>query len=233
MKSPRPGGRTPSQAPPRPARQSTGPRKARAGRTRDRILAAATELFAQQGFAAISVRDIARQCGVNLPTIYHYFGGKDGLYDACYKATFEAAADALRTAITEAPSAELRIRNFTVKLCEIFMRDHSFRRLLQREFLREEHRPIAALTTHHFDHEFRLLTAAIVELYGPEQSMERCFSIYGLALGLILMRRIGELAGMNPSIGANAQLMADYVLGIVLPARSGGGGLARRARRRP
>lgn len=202
--------------------------KPRASLSRERILSVATEMFAARGFAAISIRDIAQACGVNLPSIYHFYGDKDRLYDACYRATFEAAAAVLHEAVSDAVTPEQRIDDFTVKLCEILMKNHNFRRLLQREFLREERRPITVLTTHHFQREFKLLTEAIAAIYGRNQAMERCFAIYGLALGLVQMRRIGELAGMDKAISRSARNLATHVLSIVLPAKLRSGSALRR-----
>lgn len=202
--------RTSARATPRGKSPHALPSKAR-------ILEVAATLFGERGFAAISVRDIARECNVNIPTIYHFYGDKQSLYDACYKATFEAAAQTLHDAATQPGTASERIRRFTVELCRILMENHNFRRLLQREFLREERRRITTLTTHHFQDEFRLMTAAIAELHGEAQAMERCFSIYGLALGLLQMRRIGELAGMDKGLAATPENLADHVLQIVLP----------------
>jgi len=50
--------------------------------TAERILKAASKLFAQKGFANVSVRDICRETGTTAPVIYYYFGSKKGLFDA-------------------------------------------------------------------------------------------------------------------------------------------------------
>jgi len=44
-----------------------------------RILAAAISLFAQKGFAAVGVREIAGEAGVNIAMISYYFDGKVGI----------------------------------------------------------------------------------------------------------------------------------------------------------
>jgi len=51
-------------------------------RTRGRILAAATAIFAEHGFAGARVEAITSAAGVNMRMIYHYFGDKAGLYVA-------------------------------------------------------------------------------------------------------------------------------------------------------
>ncbi len=47
---------------------------------RERILRAARSLFAQNGVAATSTRDIAQKSQVNLALINYYFNNKEGLY---------------------------------------------------------------------------------------------------------------------------------------------------------
>lgn len=50
--------------------------------TRERLLAAATRLFAQHGFGGVSVRDIARAARANVAAVNYHFDGKLGLYRA-------------------------------------------------------------------------------------------------------------------------------------------------------
>ncbi len=52
------------------------------GTTADKILHAASRLFAEKGFANVSVRDLCREAGTTAPVIYYYFGSKKGLFDA-------------------------------------------------------------------------------------------------------------------------------------------------------
>ena len=57
-----------------------------AGATRQRLLAAATDEFARYGIAGARVDRIAAASGSNKAQIYHYFGSKDGLFDAVFSA---------------------------------------------------------------------------------------------------------------------------------------------------
>jgi AcrR family transcriptional regulator len=57
--------------------------------TRDAILAAARDQFADRGFDGASVRQIATSAGVDPALVHHYFGTKDGLF----LATIEAPMD--------------------------------------------------------------------------------------------------------------------------------------------
>ena len=48
--------------------------------TSDRLLAAATELFARRGFEGTSIRQIAERAGANVAAGHYHYGSKQGLY---------------------------------------------------------------------------------------------------------------------------------------------------------
>jgi AcrR family transcriptional regulator len=47
--------------------------------TRERLIAAAREVFSQQGFQGATVREICRRAEANVAAVNYHFGGKDGL----------------------------------------------------------------------------------------------------------------------------------------------------------
>jgi AcrR family transcriptional regulator len=51
-------------------------------RTREAILDAATVAFAQQGYHAVTVKDIASAAGYTAPSLYNYFDGKEAIFAA-------------------------------------------------------------------------------------------------------------------------------------------------------
>ena len=53
-----------------------------------KILDAAETAFADGGYNGASMRDIVRGAGVNLATVYYYFGSKNGLMEAVLKRRF-------------------------------------------------------------------------------------------------------------------------------------------------
>ncbi|GCE29518.1 TetR family transcriptional regulator [Dictyobacter alpinus] len=54
----------------------------RAHETRQLILQVAQRLFMQQGYSAVSTRDIAAACGITQPALYRHFATKQELYVA-------------------------------------------------------------------------------------------------------------------------------------------------------
>jgi TetR/AcrR family transcriptional regulator len=60
--------------------------------TRAAVLDAAERLFAEEGFAATSMRDISTASGISHPLIHHHFGSKESLYAAVKRRLVEGYA---------------------------------------------------------------------------------------------------------------------------------------------
>ncbi|MGX7827241.1 TetR/AcrR family transcriptional regulator [Actinokineospora sp. 24-640] len=84
-------------------------RMPRAERERQ-MMAVAEEIFAERGYLATSVDDIAERCGVSKPMIYEYFGSKEGLLVACIRAARTELARATTEAVVGARTAEEALR---------------------------------------------------------------------------------------------------------------------------
>jgi AcrR family transcriptional regulator len=67
-------------------------RRPGAGGTREAILDAAREHFAEHGFSDTSVRAVAARAGVDPALVHHYFGTKDGLFAAAMELPIDPAA---------------------------------------------------------------------------------------------------------------------------------------------
>ena len=59
-------------------------RAAGAADTRDLILDAAEDLFSKHGFYGVTIREVAREAGVDTALVHYYFGAKRGLFDAVF-----------------------------------------------------------------------------------------------------------------------------------------------------
>lgn len=60
------------------------PAKALNSDTKERILAAAEKLFAEDGFARTSLRGITVEAGVNVAAVHYHFGSKEALLEALF-----------------------------------------------------------------------------------------------------------------------------------------------------
>ena len=64
--------------------------------TIERMLEAATKLFAQRGFSGVSVKELAEAAAVNIASISYHFGGKEKLYMAVMERQFAAIDEILQ-----------------------------------------------------------------------------------------------------------------------------------------
>lgn len=56
---------------------------------RANLLGKAFEIFSDRGYAATSMRELAKGLGVSTGTLYHYFGGKDDIFEQMVSWTSE------------------------------------------------------------------------------------------------------------------------------------------------
>jgi AcrR family transcriptional regulator len=73
--------------------------------TRQRILQAAAQLFAEQGYARATTRALAAAAGVNEVTLFRHFGSKKNLFAAVIE---EYAAPGLDAALQVSPTGDYR-----------------------------------------------------------------------------------------------------------------------------
>ena len=100
--------------------------------TRDRILDAAETLFAQDGYAGVSVRQIMSQAGADVSLAYYHFKSKRDLFDQVMLRRAEHLNDIRLEALEavekrhpdDAPTVEEIIGAFTNPLLDLLATDH-------------------------------------------------------------------------------------------------------------
>ena len=108
--------------------------------SRERILAAALEVFAERGFDGARTRDIAERAGANLGLIKYYFDGKEKLWKAAVARAFaplqEDLAEVFQTGSDESERLQLLVRRFV----GFVAREPAFMRLMNDEGKRDSPR---------------------------------------------------------------------------------------------
>ena len=125
------------------------------------ILDAATELFAEEGFEAVSVASIAAHAGVCKANVFHHFASKEALYLAVMRGASAEHADYAEQLHQAAGSSADKVR----KLIEFELRhmlDNAPRtRLMLRESSNDEHLQARMLARAVFQRNF----TAVVRLF--------------------------------------------------------------------
>jgi AcrR family transcriptional regulator len=74
---------------------------------REQLIAIGRQLFAERGFDATSVEEVAARAKVSKPMVYEHFGGKEGLYAVVVDREVRAILDRITTALTAGHPHEL------------------------------------------------------------------------------------------------------------------------------
>jgi AcrR family transcriptional regulator len=81
--------------------------------TQQKLLTAACEVFAENGFKNTTVRDICNRADVNVAAVNYHFGSKEKLYEAVWensnRAAVEKRMDELDLARTDDPEKRIRL----------------------------------------------------------------------------------------------------------------------------
>ena len=83
---------------------------AKAGETRNRILASALTLFREKGFEQTGMREIAAAADVAIGAAYYYFASKEALVMAFYHQANEAMRELIEAALSKKTDLKSRLR---------------------------------------------------------------------------------------------------------------------------
>lgn len=130
---------------------------------RDRILDAATRVFAKRGFFSAQVADVAKRAGVAAGTVYLYFKSKDDILTCLFERTMTAAIADARQAIADSTADPLtRLRRIAHVHLARLGNDKNLAVVFQIE-LRQSTKFMAKLSTSSLRDYLGLLREAIVD----------------------------------------------------------------------
>ena len=95
-----------------------------------RILHTALELFSKKGYDATSVREICEASGITKPTLYHFFGSKDGVYRALVDGALEGFHQEIATRVARPGAAAERLRSVARAYFEYAAREREMVRFM-------------------------------------------------------------------------------------------------------
>jgi AcrR family transcriptional regulator len=103
--------------------------------TRENLLRAATQVFAEKGFSGARVDEIAARAKANKAMIYYHFGPKEELYEATLVRLFGHVLQAVDAVESEVEDPRERLSAFYGRLARLFMRDPALPSIMMREAL--------------------------------------------------------------------------------------------------
>ena len=163
--------------------------------TATRILEAAVEVFAENGFKGATTRGIAARAGVNIASIHYHFRDKKGVY----LAAFSSHADAL---LKEIPMLEISGKGISPKrrleaiidsiLRRILLRDSSLMWQLTIKEMLDPQGAADVIAERIAKPQFKALSKAVSELLGPKAGKEEVRLCAMSILSQIIIHRLAR-----------------------------------------
>ena len=149
--------------------------------TKDRILGAAEELFAQHGFVGTSLREVTSRADVNIAAVNYHFGSKDNLINEVFRRRMDVMSaqrlDALHAAQQQQPGQLEPILAAFVKPALAMSQDRhgggAFIRVIARAYA-EKNDALRKFLSDHYGHVLRDFAKAIAACV-PELGKEALY----------------------------------------------------------
>lgn len=126
-----------------------------------RILAAAEELFAAQGYDAVSMNTIAARAGVSKANVFHHYGSKNALYLAVLRAACRDSGEQLQQLMRDSGPVPERLAEFANSQLGNMLTHAKVSTLVLRELLKDGERRGRELAEKVFGDNFARLVALV------------------------------------------------------------------------
>lgn len=175
--------------------------RADAERNRQRLIAAAREVFAERGLD-VPIEDIARHAGVGVATLYRRFPTRADLIAGAFEAKMAAYADAVAEALAE-PDPWAGFCGFIERVCAMQAEDRGFGNVLTMTFP----------TAKQFEAERERAYRGFLELVSRAQDAGKLRSDFvGQDLVMLLMANAGVIAGTADAAPGMWRRFAAYMI---------------------
>jgi AcrR family transcriptional regulator len=181
---------------------------------RSTIIDAGIVLFSEQGFYGPSIRDIANEAGVALPTLYRIFIDKRDIYENCCRTAFARQGDLMRSVFRPDDPGDVIIFKLTLAGFHLKFHEKIHYRLLNRLFV---------------DHDWDILANEILEFRKSDMILRMAAAVGDAGhetpqLRMMIMEGIftlgPDLPNTWPTLGIRPDDLMTFtttVLSIVFP----------------
>lgn len=189
--------------------------------TRERILEAAVEAFAETGFLGTSTREIARRASTNQGLITYHFRSKDALWRAAVDTIFDRLGQQLAERLDALDLADPRERaREAIRQYVRFAAAHPelFRIMVDEGRVADER--MKWLVDSHLRQRFEAVSQGLMEVLEIDESLVP-HAFYALAGAASLMFAVApecrRLTGLAPRTAQAVETHADFVAGLLVP----------------
>ncbi|MFJ8963162.1 TetR/AcrR family transcriptional regulator [Lentzea sp. NPDC102401] len=185
------------------------------------MLTVAEEIFAEQGYLATSMDEIAERVGVSKPMLYEYFGSKEGLLIGCIHRARTELREKTAAAIAGAQSPEEFLRLGLLAFFEFIDEHRRSWALLRQEAAVAV--PSAQEEVEGIRQQQTDMIGAVLASFTPEMDPLEVEAFAEIVVGAT--ERLAVWMERRPAVGP--ALATDYVMAVIWP------GVSDRLRKQP
>jgi AcrR family transcriptional regulator len=173
---------------------------------REKILETASQLFAAEGYEAVSMRRVASEVGVTQANLYHYFKNKEDLILSSLAHVFSGKAQDYDTLISDTRDPMQCLERGIEWFFSVLFEAAVFANLYFREMLVGDENRLKFLTENVFQEPFSFLVRLIDETMDTEDSVLSALFLtstiagYFQSTGIIPHLREGRAQYLDPKI---------------------------------
>ena len=194
--------------------------KTKSGKTRERLLTAASRIFAEQGFQESTIADICERAETNIASVNYHFGDKESLYLEAWRYAFNQELDNHPSdgGIPEAAPAEQRLAGRIHSLIARVADDNSYSFAIINKEMAQPTRLLADILEKEINPQRLQMLALLKECLGQaatEQHIHYCHtSIMGQCFQLLRLKHMQSARNFPhyPGDLSDSKAFAEHVV---------------------
>lgn len=166
----------------------------------EQVMKAAADAFAMHGMSGVGMREISRQSGVSLPTIYYYFGSKEKLFEAVCDDLYDRALQTVRASVsldvpTDAPLAP-QLTTLCEQLFTMLTTNRTLFLLLRQDLIHGSRNGADFRSRYQYEGLIELFRRLLVRRHPPDAAQRLAFlcaaMIFGYCEFAVVSNRVGD-----------------------------------------
>ncbi len=189
--------------------------------SKEKILIQAKTLFAERGFADVSMRGLAKTVNMSAAALYHHFPDKNTLYLETVQYAFADKALLFSEIWKIDSSAEKKLGLFVDSLIQVLISDSEFHRLIQRELLDGNTERMKILAEDVFQQQFYFLLVLMKEIAPERDAHSLAISVSSLCMRHIEMQSLCRFLPDWKQEHENPEVIAKHIISLLLNGLKG------------
>ncbi len=183
------------------------------------ILFQASDFFAERGYEAVSMRDLAKALHMTPANLYHHFTDKEELYRQILLSVF-ARIEGVLALPTLDEKPEVYLRHLVNSIIAFLLRDTVFTRLLFRELSSNHRERTAFLVENALRPIYDKISEGLAKILDDNSVTTILDMLVSSIIGYVHMSQVFELLHRDESYVSDSNAIAERILAVLTIPRT-------------